>query len=299
MRREERSCRTHFKLWAIVAVAAILASMALAGDSGATPAGNQEGTWSGAGGAVLPFHDLEEVEDFLRHGRIVERHDIGIGVTQPERLTLEWHGVRADAVFRCYERTWGRAKLRDGSIYFNFTDSFRFEPAAYELARLLGMDVVPPAVQRRIGAQVGTLQMWVYDARMENERVREGIAPPDDLRWRRQTQQMILFDQLIGNVDRNGGNVLIDPGWKMWLIDHTRAFYGAAPFDRLERVIWVERDVWQRLQRLDRESLRAALGEHLSNARIEDLLGRRDRIVAHIDELLAERGPEAVLYDAI
>jgi len=33
-----------------------------------------------------------------------------------------------------------------------------------------------------------------------------------------------LFDQLIYNTDRNLGNLLIDKSWRLWMIDHTRAF---------------------------------------------------------------------------
>ena len=33
-----------------------------------------------------------------------------------------------------------------------------------------------------------------------------------------------LFDQLITNVDRNLGNLLIDKNWTVWMIDHSSAF---------------------------------------------------------------------------
>ena len=33
-----------------------------------------------------------------------------------------------------------------------------------------------------------------------------------------------VFDQLIGNIDRNVGNLLITSDWRIWAIDHTRAF---------------------------------------------------------------------------
>jgi hypothetical protein len=109
---------------------------------------------------------------------------------------------------------------------------------------------------------------------------------------------MILFDALIGNVDRNGGNLLIDGNWNVWLIDHSRAFYARAPYDQLSSLTLVARDSWQRLRRLEREDLQRALGEHVSDACIERLLQRRDHIVGHVEELIAERGAAAVLYDA-
>ena len=33
-----------------------------------------------------------------------------------------------------------------------------------------------------------------------------------------------LFDQLIYNIDRNLGNLMITNDWTIWAIDHTRAF---------------------------------------------------------------------------
>ena len=35
---------------------------------------------------------------------------------------------------------------------------------------------------------------------------------------------MRLFDSLIFNDDRNPGNYLFDADWKLWMIDHSRAF---------------------------------------------------------------------------
>ena len=35
---------------------------------------------------------------------------------------------------------------------------------------------------------------------------------------------MYVFDELIQNRDRNPGNSLWTTDWKLWLIDHTRAF---------------------------------------------------------------------------
>lgn len=289
-----RRCRpgraTALALTGVTLLAVILPSVAVSAQSAHY--------WPGKGGTPLPFADDDEVKDFLLNAEIVERYDIDIGTTGPQRVTLERDGVRVDAVLRCYEHTWPLARLSNGTVYANFTDSFRFEPAAYELARLLGMDNVPPAVLRRLGSRVVTLQLWVYDARMETERSAEGLVPPDSVRWMRQRQQMLLFDALIGNVDRNAGNLLIDGHWKLWLIDHTRAFYGSAPYDGLDGVDWVERDLWRRLRALDRDGLRSVLGEHLSNTRIDALLRRRDEIVTRVSGLIAARGPEAVLYDA-
>lgn len=278
--------------------AVVLAALAGAVLAAATPAASaqQQRFWLGADGAPLPFRSDAEIKDFLLDADIIAREPIGIGVTDPWRLTLERDGVRVDAVFRYFEKSYARSVLADGRLYVNFTDSFRFEAAAYEIARLLGMDNVPPAVARRIGSRSGTLQIWVYHALMESQRVEQRLAPPDRLRWERQRQQMLLFDALIGNTDRNAGNVLVDGLWNMWLIDHTRAFYARARSDRLEEVVFVAREMWDALQKLERRSLEQQLDGLLSGARVAQLLDRRDRLVEHIGALIAARGADAVLY---
>ena len=42
--------------------------------------------------------------------------------------------------------------------------------------------------------------------------------------WNKRIFILRIFHQLISNVDRNLGNVLITKNWRMWLIDHTRSF---------------------------------------------------------------------------
>ena len=207
-------------------------------------------------------------------------------------------GVRAHAVFRYFEQLYEKGRLPGRGLVVNFRDSFRFEAGAYELARLLCMDNVPPAVTRRIGDRNGTLQLWLYGAMMESERAQEGRQPPNGLRWTRQWHLMRLFDALIGNTDRHAGNMLIDGDWNLWLIDHTRAFYARAPYENLDGIAFVERAFWNRLRSLTRAELDDALGDHLSTSEIGRILKRREHLVEIIEALIAERGEEAVLYDA-
>ena len=240
--------------------------------------------WPGSSGAPLPFTSYEGIEEFLRTAEVVGREDIPVGVTGPIKVTLERDGVRAHAVFRHFKHTYQRARMRDGRLRVNLIDSYAFEPAAYALARMLGMDCVPPAVERRISGRRGSLQIWVYDAVMQRDLAETGVvrlhrpagddradrSPPDAVVWARRLQMMTLFDVLIGNDDRNGGNLLIDPQWKVWLIDHTRSFYGRARSRGLDSVIFVNRGFWQRLQQLEKDQLHEALG---SRSRRRSLAG--------------------------
>ena len=58
----------------------------------------------------------------------------------------------------------------------------------------------------------------------EKERQKQKVTPPDKVPWNAQLHILRVFDELIANTDRNQGNMLIDSRWKLWLIDHSRAF---------------------------------------------------------------------------
>lgn len=255
-----------------------------------SPAQGAQYRWVDVDGSTIPLTD-EELIDFLLTAEVVERESIDVGINGIDRLVLEKDGLRLRAGFRDVDIT--RRNQRVGSeFYLVFRDSYMFECAAYELAKLLGMDSVPPAVRRRIGTTDGSLQLWVEGLVGEGD----DFKPPDSVAWVRQIWTMTFFDALIYNVDRNPGNLLSDTEFRLWLIDHTRAFQEKSdPYD-VESVAHVERGAWERLQALDDEEIRAALSPYLDSSQVTFLLERRERLVAHIRALIAERTEGAVIF---
>jgi len=250
--------------------------------------------WIDVNGDPLPFYNEDQIMEFLRTADIVGRENLPVGVTDPIKMRLRKNGIEVHAIFRYVDTVYDSVRMEDGRVRVNFKDSCHFEPAAYQISKMLGMDSVPPTVARRIGTDNGTLQIWVYDAIMESDRDEQS---PDRIAWNQQVQLMYMFDALIGNDDRTAQNLLIDKNFKLWLIDHTRAFYRRAEAASLSKVIYVERGFWEALQGLDTATLNEAVGDYLSNSEIEQLLDRRDRVVAHVSALIATRGEGAVLYD--
>ena len=250
--------------------------------------------WIDVNGDPLPFYNEDQVMEFLRTADIVDRQSLPVGVTDPIKMKLRKDGIEVHAIFRYVDTVYDSVRMQDGRVRVNFKDSCHFEPAAYEISKMLGMDSVPPVVTRRVGTDNGTLQIWVYDAIMESDRDEES---PDRIAWNQQVQLMYMFDALIGNDDRTAQNLLIDENFKLWLIDHTRAFYRRAEAANLGKVIYVERGFWEALQGLDAASLNAAVGDYLTNSEIEQLLERRDRVVAHVNQLIETRTEGAVLYE--
>jgi hypothetical protein len=191
-------------------------------------------------------------------------------------------------------------KMDDGTIKQFFRDDARFECAAYELSKLLGLDTVPPAVERKIRGQQGTLQAWVENVTTQKALREETDIPPSGginrWRWIMQRQNIYIFDNLIYNEDRNLGNILIEPDWKLWMIDHTRAFRRWKELMTPEQVQFAERSLWEKLQALDETEVRAKLQDFLNPAEMRGLIERTGLLVDHIQELIDDRGEKAVLF---
>ena len=189
-----------------------------------------------------------------------------------------------------------QATLANGEVQYDFRDDCRFELAAYRLSKMLGLDNIPPVVKRKVEGDTGTLQVWVENAMMEKKRSKEKIRPPKRMHWTRQWQTLRLFDSLIDNSDRNLGNILIDADWKLWMIDHTRSFGRAKKLRNAPLIRQCRRDLWERLQGLDREVLKKECKNVLRGVQIKALMARRDLLVQHIQKLIDEKGEDRVLF---
>ena len=149
--------------------------------------------------------DAGEIETFLKKAKVTERKKIGTGTTKPEKVRLELDGQVRFAVFKKVGRSY---------------DSWKSEIAAYELDKLLGLGMVPPTVERRIGLGQGCLQLWVEGVTMKDF----GGEPVDPGFWRQQVSVMWLFDDLIANVDRHLNNALVTADQRLVLIDNSKTF---------------------------------------------------------------------------
>lgn len=275
-----------------VLIAALLATVSLTGAQG------PPGGWIGPDGEELPFGGHEAVVEFLREADVVRTESIPVGVTEPRKVGLRRDGVECNGIFRSVDTVHEQVRLSSGEFRRRLIDRADHEVAAYRMALLLGLDNVPPAVERRIDGEPGTLQLWIENARLYQELFEEGIrAPGGAVDFKRRTQMMYLFDDLIGNDDRNRTNILIDELDRYWMIDHTRAFQVEYELQYVSGLIWVERTMWERLQRLDEERIDAELDPWLTGRQMTALLERRDRLVEEVGRLVAERGEAAVLFD--
>jgi hypothetical protein len=133
----------------------------------------------------------------------------------------------------------------------------------------------------------------------EKERFLKGIDAPDPRAWNLQIYIVRIFDQLIYNLDRNLGNLLITKDWQLWMIDHTRAFRFYKDLKSTETLqeTTCERQFLDGLRKLSQDSVKRELGRHVTGQQIDALMARRDKIVAFYDKRIAQEGEAAVLYD--
>ncbi len=254
--------------------------------------------WLGEEGEALPFDDAEAVRQFLSTAEIVSIRALPDGVTKPRRMAMESGGVRARAVFRYVHIESLRKRLSSGEFVMYFRDSYVNEVAAYELAALFGLDNIPPVVLREVSGQEGSVQAWLEHSMRETDRRQRGLKPPNQRYYNNQFYQMRVFDNLIHNIDRNQGNFLFDENWKLWMIDHTRAF--AREKKKLwapDEVIGLTPELWRRLQEVKDEEIVAALDAYLPGPELRALLARRELLVELIRRRIAERGEGRVLFD--
>jgi hypothetical protein len=249
-----------------------------------------------AGGGA-PALSREATAEFLRTARVVRSRRLDRGITNPWRLTLGDGRLTHDAAFQSvHERTMNR-ELSDGRTELVFVDSYRYNIAAFRMAELIGLhEMMPVTVERTWNGQDGSLTWWVDDAMEEGERRRRKIDPPDLIRWNAQMFRLRVFARLVADTDRNLGNVLIGPDWRLWMIDFTRAFRQDREIPYPQDLSRCDRALLESLRRLTTEAVTAAVGPHLERRDIAALMARRDALVAHFDRLVAERGPGQVLY---
>ncbi len=240
-----------------------------------------------------------EMEAFLLEGRVVKtRAAGGGGKTGALRATLEHGGLRHDALVQTIDEEKPFLDMNRGRE-LDFRDSYRNNAAAYRLDRLLGLGMVPVTVVRIFDGKKAGFTWWVDDVLMdERERMRKKIEAPDIPAWNRQMWVVRTFDQLIYNTDRNLGNLLIDKSWRLWMIDHSRAFkIFKEPKSPGNLSQHCARGLLDALRRLDRDAVAASMRDLLSPAQVDALMARRDWIVAHYDRKIAELGEAEVLYD--
>ena len=60
----------------------------------------------------------------------------------------------------------------------NFRDTWKFNVAAYRLARILEIDMVPPSIERKVNGKSAAVTWWLDNCMMESDRVKKKLEAP-------------------------------------------------------------------------------------------------------------------------
>ena len=237
---------------------------------------------------------VDQKEEFLKTARIVVDKPAKKGITDTRRVTLTDGRVTHDANVQRIDEHKDVFEGQDGTKEFNFKDTYKFNIAAWKLARLLGLeDMMPPYVERRYQGQAASFSWYVDNDMMDEEqRIKKKIQTPDTNAWNQQMYVVRVFDQLIFNIDRNLGNLRIDKNWRLWMIDHTRSFRMLHTLRNPKNLMGCDRSLLERMKTLDEATLERELMPYLNREEIKAVLSRRDVIVKFF-----ESKGESALYD--
>ena len=149
----------------------------------------------------------EEWEEFLASAEIVSSEQMGQseGVTLPWVLELRGGGVEKKAVWK---NVVGRKS--------GFWECWKCEIAAYRLDKYLGLNAVPPAIEREFkgtGALILWADSWIDGRKKQTDKI--PVASARIGHWNARTAIQRAFDNLIGNVDRHLGNEGMNGGARM------------------------------------------------------------------------------------
>jgi len=171
-----------------VALLATLALGAFASAQAPAPASVGAKTWVG---------HYAELEEYLHTAPVARMEEVPIGVTKPKRVFFAPGGLVSSATFKVLPM--GR---RGG-----YWEAHRSEVAAYELDRLLGLDMVPVTVERQVEQQTASVQLWVEGCRVIKDV--DQAACPRPVEWARQVCRQRVFD----NSSRTSTGTLETSSW--------------------------------------------------------------------------------------
>ena len=234
----------------------------------------------------------KELEDYLRKAQVCPGKQRVGRRTEAWLLCLTDGKVERRAFFRVTNR------LRPHPI----PDSYKYDIAAYELNKLLDLNIVPPTVEREVEGRKGSLALLIEKAITEETRRNRNIEPPDSKNFKNSLEELTVFENLTYSdsycAKRDLPDILIirTEDWKIWRVDFSEAF---EPFSELIpecQITRCSKKLYQNLLKLDEDAVKAKLSLYLNDEEIKALLERKKIIIEKIKKLITEKGEEAVLF---
>lgn len=242
-------------------------------------------------------------EEFLKTAEIVRAEEIGEGVTKPLRLYLKKDGTEASGAWK-----------NPRGVMQGFLEGWQYEISAYELDKLLGLNMVPPYVEREFNGKPGALSLWVTSEYSLLKIMEAKIEIPKAVQPRVDDMKYVTraWDSLIANDDRTQQNILYTKDWRTIIFDHSRAFRSSR--EHTEKLMFGKNGLkkfaegrpilFRRLPRAFVEAVKAltferikdAVGPYLTDKEIEAVMKRKILLLSEIEDMIKESGEARVLY---
>jgi hypothetical protein len=254
-------------------------------------------------GAICQFTPYElsarpKIEMLLKTAKITKSVAIREGVTKPYRLFL---ASEEGEISGCWKNVTGSPK--------GYLDEWRFEIAAYEMDKLLGVNMVPPTVEKEFDNKKGSIQLWVNTEYSLKDVADQHIRFPSEKQnhLTRMRHLSRAFDCLIANEDRTAQNLRFTDDWRVILIDHSRSFRASKVYtDRLIfgrngiqgklPILTLPHAFVEKIRSLSLENIKAAVGPYLKKKEINAILKRKDLLLTEIQDIVQERGEDKFYY---
>ena len=242
----------------------------------------------------------ENIEDFLKMADIIGAQEIGEGITKPWKLFLK---KDEEELSGCWKNPQG---VKKGHL-----EGWQFEIAAYQMDKLLGLNMIPPTVEREFEGKNGSLQMWIETKFSLLDIMEQSIPFPDKnpeaTVFKRGKYLARAFDCLIANEDRTQQNVRYTQDWRVILIDHSQSFrskkkyqkrllYGKNGLKEKQLFRQLPREFVEKVKSLEYKNIKNAVGPYLTDEEINAVLARKKILLKEIEEMIEEMGQEKVLY---
>lgn len=233
----------------------------------------------------------KELENYLRTAKVVSKRRTG-GRGENWRLSLDDGKIARQGFFKLINRS--RPTL--------IADSYKYGIAAYELDKLLDLNLVPTVVEREIEGRKGSLQIFIEGALLESDRRIKNIKPPEPEKFKNTLGDLSVFENLIYSPSYCGERELDDilimdkKDWKIWRVDFSEAFPLSPELIPGCEITRCSKKLYQHLTKLEDKVIKAKLKHYLNDEEMGMLLKRKKLIIEKIKKLIAEKGEKSVLF---
>lgn len=230
-----------------------------------------------------------ETEKYLRLAAPLFVVPGGAGRTDPWKVRLDLEGAKRWAQFKYIDRP------RPDPI----PDSYKYELAAYALSKYLGLDLVPPVVERNINDYPGSLQIFIEDAFRESDRKRGNVKVDDPKAFDEAMADLTVFINLVHDrcdAERDR-DILIQRGTgKIFAVDFSQAFDPENETAPGCDILRCSRTIYQKLLDWNEDKVNVLLGPYLNGEEMRALHARAGLILGMIRKRIEMKGDNAVLF---